>query len=120
MTSGRSRTLRARPRRHAVHQRPWYSFSKVLHRVHPGIYEPTATSAPNVAEASEDMARWFQQHPYLETTDPDPVTVGGVKGVRFDVVGKDLPKDYRGVCGTDRVDLVRFRTGPVVSPEGIQ
>jgi len=89
-----------------------YSFSKVLHRVHPEIYEPTATSAPNVVEASEDMARWFQQHPYLQTSNPDPVTVGGVKGVRFGVVGEDLPKDYRGVCGTDRGALVGFGTGP--------
>jgi hypothetical protein len=63
-----------------------------------------------VVEAPKDMVGWFQHHPYLQTTKPEPISVGGVKGVQFDVVViKDLPKDYYGVCGTKCVDL--FRTG---------
>src|SRR5918997_2276790 len=62
------------------------------------VFKPTSTGTPNVVEAPEDMVGWFQQHPYLQTDKPEPVTVGGVKGVQFDVVVEDLPEDYSGVC----------------------
>jgi len=62
------------------------------------VYKPTRTGTPNVVDAPEDMVGWFQQHPYLQTDKPGPVTVGGVKGVQFDVVVEDLPEDYSGVC----------------------
>jgi hypothetical protein len=62
------------------------------------VYKPTKTGTPNVVDAPEDMVGWFQQHPYLQTDKPEPVTVGGVKGVQFDVVVEDLPEDYSGVC----------------------
>jgi hypothetical protein len=73
------------------------------------VYKPTKTGTPNVVEAPEDMAGWFQQHPYLRTSEPEPVTVGGVKGVQFEVVVKDLPENYSGPCTTgelgDCVDI---------------
>ena len=62
------------------------------------VYKPTKTGTPNVVEAPEDMVGWFQQHPYLRTSEPEPVTVGGVKGVQFEVVVKDLPENYSGPC----------------------
>jgi len=62
------------------------------------VYKPTKTGTPNVVDAPEDMLGWFQQHPYLQTDKPEPVTVGGVKGVQFDVVVEDLPEDYSGMC----------------------
>jgi mRNA-degrading endonuclease HigB of HigAB toxin-antitoxin module len=40
--------------------------------------------------------------------------VGGVKGVRFDVVGEDLPEGYRGLCGMYCVDIATFSDGRVV------
>ncbi len=57
------------------------------------VYKPTKKSGtPNVVEAPEDMVGWFQHHPYLKTTKPEPVSVGGVKGQQFDwVVAKDSP-----------------------------
>jgi hypothetical protein len=61
------------------------------------VYKPTKTGSLNVMEVPEDMVGWFQQHPYLQTDKPEPVTVGGVKGVRFDVVVEDLPEDHYGV-----------------------
>ena len=79
------------------------------------VYKPTKTGTPNVVDAPEDMVGWFQQHPYLQTDEPEPVTVGGVKGVQFDVVVEDLPEDYSGVCGPDCVDLFRLSTGIPVS-----
>jgi hypothetical protein len=75
------------------------------------VYKPTKTGTPNVVEAPEDMVGWFQKHPYLETTTPESVTVGGVKGEQFDVVLGDVPKDYYGVCGRDCVATLRFSDG---------
>ncbi len=62
------------------------------------VYKPTRTGTPNVVDAPEDMVGWFQHHPYLRTSEPEPVTVGGVKGVQFEVVVKDLPENYSGPC----------------------
>jgi hypothetical protein len=75
------------------------------------VYKPTATGTPNVVEAPEDMVGWFQQHPYLQTDKPEPITVGGVKGEQFDVVLGDLPEGYSGVCGSECVGLFRLSTG---------
>jgi len=57
------------------------------------VYKPTKSAGtPNVVEAPEDMVGWFQNHPYLKTEKPQPVTVGGVKGEQFDwVVAEDAP-----------------------------
>jgi hypothetical protein len=73
------------------------------------VFKPTKPGSPNVVEAPEDIVGWFQQHPYLQTAKPEPVTVGGVKGEQFDVVVGDLPADYYGECGSNCVDL--FRVG---------
>src|SRR5215210_5945780 len=58
------------------------------------VYKPTKTGSAIVVDAPEDMVGWLQQHPYLQTSNPEPVTVGGVKGVEFDVGVGDLPKGY--------------------------
>jgi hypothetical protein len=79
------------------------------------VYKPTRTGTPNVVDAPKDIVAWEQHHPYLQTDKPEPVTVGGVKGVQFDVVVEDLPEDYSGVCGPDCVDLFRLSTGIPVS-----
>ena len=73
------------------------------------LYKPTKTGTPNLVDAPEDLVGWYQRHPYLRTDEPEPVRVGGVEGVRFDViVAKDLPEDHYGVCGLDCVDIARF------------
>jgi hypothetical protein len=82
------------------------------------VLEPTSTGTPNAVEAPEDMVSWFQQHPYLQTDKPKPATVGGVKGVQFEVV-VEVPDDYFSVCGSDCVGLFRLSTGfPVFLSEG--
>jgi hypothetical protein len=58
---------------------------------------------------AKDMVSWFQHHPYLQTSKPESVTVGGVKGKQFDVVVGDVPEEYYGECGSNCVDL--FRVG---------
>jgi hypothetical protein len=42
----------------------------------------------------EDILSWYQHHPYLKTSTPEPVSVGGVKGVQLETdVAKDSPVD---------------------------
>jgi hypothetical protein len=60
------------------------------------VYEPTKSGTPIVVEAPEDLLGWFQQHPYLKTSDPEPVTIWGVEGKQFDVILGNLPEDYIG------------------------
>ena len=44
--------------------------------------------------ASEDWLSWVQEHPYLETTSPQPMSVGGVEGKRLDIRVSSLPDYY--------------------------
>jgi len=83
------------------------------------VYKPSRTGSPNLVEAPEDLVGWYQHHPYLQTSKPEPVTVGGAKGQQFDVVVEDLPEDYYGVCGQDCVDMTSFADGRVLfQPKG--
>lgn len=75
------------------------------------VYQPTSTGTPKVVEAPKDMVGWFLRHPHLRTDEPEPVTVGGVKGVRFDVVVEDVPEDFSGMCDSDCVDIFRESGG---------
>jgi hypothetical protein len=55
---------------------------------------------PNkLVPAPEDWVSWFQEHPYLDTSEPVPASVGGVEGRRFDTKVKvsSLPEDYYSV-----------------------
>ena len=82
------------------------------------VYKPSRTGSPDLVEVPKSLVGWFQHHPYLKTSKPGPVTVGGVKGAQFDVVVEDLPDDYSSVCcGSDDValDLYRLSTGFPVS-----
>jgi hypothetical protein len=80
------------------------------------VYKPTRTGTPNVVDAPKNIDGWLQQHPYLQTSKPEPVRVGGVKGVQFDVVVGDRPQNYIGTCTSivgqpNCVDLFRSSTG---------
>jgi hypothetical protein len=76
------------------------------------VYKPTEAGTTKVMEPPEDLAGWFQHHPYLKTGKPEPITVGGVKGVEFDVVvAEGLPEDHVSQCGTDCVDVFEQRFG---------
>ena len=78
------------------------------------VYEPARRGMPNVEEAPKDpkgWVAWGRHHPYLQTSEPEQVEVGGVEGERIDVVVGDLP-DYRGRCGTDCVDIGRAEGVP--------
>ena len=79
------------------------------------VYEPARMGMPDVVEAPKDpkgWVAWARHHPYLRTSEPEQVEVGGVEGKRIDVVVGDLPEDYRGRCGTNCVDIGRVEGVP--------
>jgi hypothetical protein len=67
------------------------------------VWKPGTT---NVVDALKDLVRWLEHHPYLKTSKPQPITLGGVKGEQPEVLVEELPKDYYGMCDPDRVDIV--------------
>jgi hypothetical protein len=87
------------------------------------VYKPTRTVS-QIVDAPKDMVGWFQQHPYLQTSKPEPVTVGGVKGLQLEVVVGDRPQNYIPICTSivgnpNCVDLFRLSTGePILLVEG--
>jgi hypothetical protein len=70
--------------------------------------------------SSEELLSWFQHHPYLKAGKPQPVTVGGAKGVEFDYsVAKDSPepdpKSWRYSDGlTSNVDTGSYNRGIIL------
>jgi hypothetical protein len=75
------------------------------------VYKSSTTGSINLVPAPDDMVGWFEHHPYLQTDEPEPVTLGGVKGVQFDVAVEDLPGEFSSVCGTGCVDIAKFSDG---------
>jgi hypothetical protein len=65
----------------------------------------------DVVEAPGDLVRWFQNHPYLKTSKPEPATVGEVEGEQIDVLVNDLPQDFLGRCGVKCVDIAPLSGG---------
>ena len=79
-----------------------------------GVYKPRGpTGAIEPVSAPDKLVGWFQHHPYLKTSEPEPATVGGVKGVQFDVVLTNLPRNHEGVCGKTPhcLDIFALSTG---------
>jgi hypothetical protein len=65
----------------------------LIFRNPPEAYDPQKHKWVNV-NSYEDILSWFQHHPYLKSSNPEPVTVGGVKGVQLETdVAKDSPED---------------------------
>ena len=91
------------------------------------VYEPTKSGFENEVDAPKDMVSWFQHHPYLQTSKPKSVTVGGVKGKQFDVV-VEVPNDYYGICsaqpgaapGCVDISSLTSGTGLVAFAEGFK
>ena len=90
---------------------PWGVGFGTIHRV----YESSRKGSPNLAKAPQNLVGWFEHHPYLETSEPKPVTVGGIEGKQFDVVVGSLPEEYVGACGARCVDITRFSDGSLLA-----
>jgi hypothetical protein len=75
------------------------------------FFEPTNTNT-YMTDVPKDVVGWFREHPYLETRKADPVEVGGIEGVRLDLVVGDLPEGHHSEwCGSGCVNLIRFNSG---------
>jgi hypothetical protein len=90
---------------------PWGVGFGTIHRV----YESSRKGSPNLVKAPQNLVGWFEHHPYLETSEPKPVTVGGIEGKQFDVVVGSLPEEYVGACGAKCVDITRFSDGSLLA-----
>ena len=77
------------------------------------VYKPNETGS-KLVKAPDDLVGWFEHHPYLETSEPKPVTVGGVKGKQFDGRMGELPERYFGDCGEQCVDITMTDDGTVL------
>jgi hypothetical protein len=65
----------------------------LIFRNPPEAYDPQKHKWVNV-NSYEDILSWFQHHPQLKTSNPEPVSVGGVKGVQLETeVAKDSPDE---------------------------
>jgi hypothetical protein len=64
----------------------------VIHKVNKVVssYEVKAKPPP------DDMVAWLQNHPYLDTEKPKPITVAGEKGMQIEAVASRVPQDYYG------------------------
>ena len=80
-------------------------------------YKPSRSGTVETEPAPDDLVGWFEQHPYLQTDEPEAVMVGGVEGKQFDVVLKDLPDDFTGTCGSECLDLFALSDGDSWSVE---
>ena len=79
-----------------------------------GIYKPMGPrGATEPVPTPDELVDWFQHNPYLKTSEPEPATVGGVKGVQFDVVlPRSRPVNHKGICGgTGCLDIFKLSTG---------
>jgi hypothetical protein len=79
-----------------------------------GIYKPMGPrGATEPVPAPDELVDWFQKIPYLKTSEPEPATVGGAKGVQFDaVLPRNRPVNHKGICGgTGCLDIFKLSTG---------
>ncbi len=58
----------------------------------PKVSDPRHPS--KLVPAPKDWVSWFEEHPYLKTSSPQPMSVGGVEGRRLDTRVSSLPDGY--------------------------
>jgi hypothetical protein len=61
--------------------------------------KPRVMEEVEVPSGADGWASWFAEHPHLDASEPEPVTVGGVSGVQVDIEPSSVPKDYSPECG---------------------
>jgi hypothetical protein len=50
------------------------------------VYDPKGSKRVKIAPPPEDMVGWLRANPHLKPEEPEPTSVGGEKGVRFDAI----------------------------------
>jgi hypothetical protein len=77
-----------------VGQEGQINFTRPLQVVDPSSLSKVKSVPDNVAA----WAAWFQDHPYLQTSDPIPVSVGGASGMSIDVIATSPPETSQDIC----------------------
>ena len=56
------------------------------------VFDPSKPRDMVSVPSPKNLVTWLQRHPYLQTEQPQPATIGGVKGVQLDAaVADDVP-----------------------------
>jgi hypothetical protein len=63
------------------------------------VYDPKRPTEQVRMPEPKNWVAWFQNHPYLKTGKPTPVTIGGVSGVQIESELPSAPRNYPGFCG---------------------
>ncbi len=79
------------------------------------VFDP---SGADKVPAPEDMVGWYQEHRYLDTEEPEPVSVGGVEGVYFDAVMTTLPEGYDAAVCKDPMNPNKKQLSLLSAPDG--
>ena len=80
------------------------------------VFEP---SGKDKVPVPEDMVGWYREHPYLDTEEPESVSVGGVKGVYFDAVMTTLTEGYdAAACKEDPLKPTKKSLSLLSAPDG--
>ena len=67
------------------------------------VFDPSKPRELDNVPTPKNLVGWLQRHPYLETQQPQPVTIGEVKGVQLDaVVADEVPTTE---CGNNCLGL---------------
>jgi hypothetical protein len=86
-----------------LQQKPFFSLSRqyevgshfvVISFLNPPSRVSDPTNPNKLVPAPKDWVSWFQEHPYLKTSEPQPTSVGNVQGRRVDITVSSLPDDY--------------------------
>jgi hypothetical protein len=62
------------------------------------VYDPKRPTEQVAIPEPKDWVAWHQNHPYLKTGKPTPVTIGGVSGVQFESELSSAPRNYPEYC----------------------
>jgi len=79
------------------------------------VFDP---SGADRVPAPEDTVGWYRQHPYLDTEEPEPMSVGGAEGVYFDAVMTTLPEGYDASACKDPLKPTKKALPLFSGPEG--
>jgi hypothetical protein len=55
------------------------------------VFDPSKPRDMVSVPSPKNLVTWLQRHPYLQTEQPQSVSIGGVKGVQLDAVVADVP-----------------------------
>jgi hypothetical protein len=78
----------------SIYSKSGTSFLEFL--IVPKVYKVVSSYEAKAEPTPKDLLSWLQNNPNLDAEKPEPVSIGGVKGQRFDAVASRIPQEYIG------------------------